>query len=160
MDALQGCYRYQPRDCRYFAGFYLCVRILFLATFAFYGDNYTISGCYFIVLALVTFFVNPYRVHLYNKVDTLLFLFNAVICLLAGTSGSFKTTYYLAHILMAVLTMTLILYSIAVIAFRLPPRRLITAIKTHHSSWCSGDRQSSNGNLPDRLKEQENLPLL
>ena len=43
MDALQGCYRYQPRDCRYFAGIYLCVRILFLATFAVINDRMIIS---------------------------------------------------------------------------------------------------------------------
>ena len=45
MDALQGCYRYQPRDCRYFAGIYLChcVRILFLATLAIASDTAFLS---------------------------------------------------------------------------------------------------------------------
>ena len=28
MDAFQGCYRHQPRDCRYFAGIYFGVRII------------------------------------------------------------------------------------------------------------------------------------
>ena len=75
MDALQGCYRYQPRDCRYFAGFYLCVRILFLTTFAVINDRMIISlsGAYFALLAIMVTIVRPYRRELHNKADAAIF---------------------------------------------------------------------------------------
>ena len=48
IDAFQGCYKFEPYDCRYWAAFYLFLRILFLAVFAFTQSGYwlLVSGIF------------------------------------------------------------------------------------------------------------------
>ena len=46
MDAFQGCYKFEPYDCRYWAAFYLLLRILFLVVFALTLSGYlTLGAC-------------------------------------------------------------------------------------------------------------------
>ena len=82
MDALQGCYRYKPRDCRYFAGIYLCMRILFLATFVIINDRMilSIAGVYFILLAIVVTIFKPYREEVYATELIWPFFLYPVLC--------------------------------------------------------------------------------
>ena len=76
IDAFQGCYRYKPRDCRYFSAVYLIVRILQLVTFAVVRDLLfvPIMGFYFILLTAIIILVKPYKKKLYNKIDAWFFL--------------------------------------------------------------------------------------
>ena len=79
MDSFQGCYKNGTsgtRDCRYFAGLYLLIRIALMGVFA-----YTQSILYFplatVILAAfaITFFVlQPYRSTVHNVNDSFLIL--------------------------------------------------------------------------------------
>ena len=105
MDAFQGCFRSQPRECRYFAGLYLCVRILLQFTLFITIDQTlgVIVACYFIAISILLLFTEPYKNSLYNKIDTLSFILASVSLLLsASTSGRYHswsslTVHKLAH---------------------------------------------------------------
>ena len=55
IDIFVGCYRTEPRDCRYFAAFYLVLRIINLALFSITTSPlyYPLSGIVFIIAAIL-----------------------------------------------------------------------------------------------------------
>ena len=63
MDAFQGCYKFEPYDCRYWAAFYLLLRIAFLVIFAFTESGYAVlvTGLLFIPIVVLLVVVRPYR---------------------------------------------------------------------------------------------------
>lgn len=76
MDAFQGCYRTHPRDMRYFAAYYLLLRILMLAQVQVFRSKlmlYVLGILSFVSAALVALF-QPYRVQARNKIDSILML--------------------------------------------------------------------------------------
>ena len=42
MDAFQGCYKFEPYDCRYFSGFYLFLRVVILVIFLVTENTYAV----------------------------------------------------------------------------------------------------------------------
>ena len=76
MDAFHGCYKFEPYDCRYWAAFYLFLRILILA---FFGLT---QSCFFVLLTgitlvpviILTVVVWPYKWTIYNILDVIFFL--------------------------------------------------------------------------------------
>ena len=81
MDAFQGCYRHRPRDCRYFAGFYLFLRILQLVTFAVVRDYIyiVIMGFYSLIITGALVLIEPYKEKTQNKIDQVFFLLHPLI---------------------------------------------------------------------------------
>ena len=71
MDTFQGCYRHQPRDCRYFAFFYLLLRIFILVSFAIVRDEICIAfiAFYFQILTIAVLTVRPYKKRLHDIID-------------------------------------------------------------------------------------------
>ena len=75
MDAFHGCYKFEPYDCRYWAAFYLFLRILILA---FFGLT---QSCFFVLLTgitlvpviILTVVVRPYKWTIYNIFDVIFF---------------------------------------------------------------------------------------
>ena len=82
VEAFQGCYKdgtNGTRDCRYFAGLYFFLRIIVFLVYFSSGTglgliNIVIGSAFiFWWVALLFAFVQPYKIHLYNVVDTVLF---------------------------------------------------------------------------------------
>ena len=76
MDAFQGCYKFEPYDCRYWAAFYLFLRIAALAIFAATQSGYfvVVSGIMLIPVIILFAVIRPYRETVYNMVDIVLLL--------------------------------------------------------------------------------------
>ena len=76
MDAFQGCYKFEPYDCRYWAAFYMFLRIATLAIFAVTQSGYFIivGGILLIPVIAIYTIIRPYREVVYNVVDIVLLL--------------------------------------------------------------------------------------
>jgi hypothetical protein len=82
MDAFQGCYKFEPYDCRYWAAFHLFLRITVLAIFASPQGVFfvVVCGILFIPAVVMTAIVRPYREPVYNIIDLVIFLVFIQIC--------------------------------------------------------------------------------
>ena len=80
IDVFQGSYRYHPRDCRYFAGLYLMVRVIFLITTALikFPECIVFYGVYAAIMAGAVALFEPYKEKIHNKIDISFFL--VLIC--------------------------------------------------------------------------------
>ena len=76
MDAFQGCYKFEPYDCRYWAAFYLFLRIAALAIFAVTQSGYfiVVGGITLIPVIVLAAVIRPYRETVYNVVDVVILL--------------------------------------------------------------------------------------
>ena len=82
MDAFQGCYKFEPYDCRYWAAFYLLLRIAALTIFAFTQSWHfmLVIGILLIPVIVTTAVIRPYRETAYNVVDIVLLLAFVLLC--------------------------------------------------------------------------------
>ena len=80
IDAFQGCYK---NKWRFFAGLYFIFRLLINVTYIYAGAllQFSLQAVYCIVFALLVAFLKPYKMeyHLFNYVDSLIFLNLAII---------------------------------------------------------------------------------
>ena len=134
MDAFQGCYRFEPYDCRYWAAFYLFLRITILASFAMTQSGYfvLIVGNLLIPTIMITAIVRPYRKTAYNVVDVVLFLALAQICFSAvGLPLCVFDRRFQGFVLFMLLSAFLIpvLYLVALVAYKVIPKVWNTYIK-------------------------------
>ena len=166
MDALQGCYRYKPRDCRYFAGIYLCVRILFLATFAVINDRMiiTLAGVYFALLAIIVTFVKPYRQEIHNKVDMAIFSLFTILCLITGSGldASLSTSHVPKNIITTLSTLSFTLYGCCSLLGKVIPKKCVVFLKDSYQkvrSLCLQRQEivgaDVSGHLPYRFEQEQ-----
>ena len=80
MDAFQGCYKDTPHDCRYFAAFYLALRLLNLLFYVLFNE-----GQYFLAASLLLVFtailvtkLQPYKNKRCNTLDVVFFSANTI----------------------------------------------------------------------------------
>ena len=118
MDAFQGCYKFEPYDCRYWAAFYLFLRITVLAVFAFTQGTFSFfvvaCGILFIPVIILTAITRPYRQSVYNVIDIVIFLAFIQVCfsatgialVLPGQSFIFAVTMFLIGIIIPLLYIT------------------------------------------------------
>ena len=163
METFQGCYRHQPRDCRYFAALYLLLRILNNLSFVVFINTPSLAMCSFlfilVIISLVT--IAPYRIDAHNKIDTLFFLvFLSVFPL--NYLGSFLWPYssHFHHIFKVFLTLVAlspVLYSFVLFLRKILPWKFQVTLKR----YC---RRSSMEQVEDQgysyRFETENTPLL
>ena len=90
MDAFQGCYKdgtSGTRDCRWFAGFYLMIRIALLIIFS---TLFQYSFIMVNVLALLLFYLiavfRPYKSPSHNAVNQFLIFVGCILCVMVTTS--------------------------------------------------------------------------
>jgi hypothetical protein len=93
MDAFQGCYKFEPYDCRYWAAFYLFLRIAVLVVFALTQSGYfaLATGILLVPTASLLSVVRPYRENIYNVIDSVMLL--SLIQLCFSTVGFSLTTF-------------------------------------------------------------------
>ena len=86
MDAFQGCYKFEPYDCRYWAAFYLFLRIAVLAVFAITQSGYfvVLVGILVIPVIVLAAVIRPYRKAFYNVIDTIFLSAFVQICFSAA----------------------------------------------------------------------------
>ena len=103
VETFHGCYKdgtNGTRDCRYFAGLYFILRIIpiiliFLASHQVFAN---LSALLYLLTALLCTLVNPYKKHMYNVIDAVifgilgiiyfLFIWNIEYILFAGHSST------------------------------------------------------------------------
>ena len=163
MEAFQGCYRHQPRDCRYFAALYLLLRILNnLSSVAFiYRPSLAVSCFLFILVILSLVLIAPYRRGAHNKIDILFFL-GAISAFPLDYLSSFLWLYsdhvhHVFKIFSILVTLIPVLYGIILFLRKVLPRKCQVALKR----YCSIPTRGSLEDLgyPYRF-ETENTPIL
>ena len=80
MEIFQGEFKYQPRDFRYFAAFYLFIRIANLLVL-FCSNNvmyFSYGGVLFAASAVFVAMVKPYKSSIHTNIDTLLLIVTAI----------------------------------------------------------------------------------
>ena len=97
MDVLTGCYRHTPRDCRYFAGVYLLMRIMVLVLFQMTLTIYYIPAlAMFLLIAAIVFAIaQPYKNPMYNVLDVVVLL---AVALFINTVMAFYLAKYTATV--------------------------------------------------------------
>ena len=76
MDVFTGCYRHTPRDCRYFAGVYLLMRIMVLVLFQLTLSRFYIPALamFLLIAAMVFAIAKPYKNPSHNSIDVVILL--------------------------------------------------------------------------------------
>ena len=170
MEAFQGCYRHQPRDCRYFAALYLLLRILNnLSSVVFIHTPGLAVSCFLFILVILSLvLIAPYRRGAHNKIDILFFL--------AGISafpidylGSFLWPYSnhfhrVFKIFLALVALIPVLYGIILFLRKVLPRKFQVALKRYCIILTTCRRRSVEQVVEDQgylyRFETENTPLL
>ena len=81
MDVFQSCYKFEPYDCRYWAAFYLFLRILILAIFGLTQSAFfvVLTGITLILVVILTLVVRPYKWTVYNVIDVTVMFFLIIV---------------------------------------------------------------------------------
>ena len=85
LDEFHGCYKNGSKgglDCRWFAGFYFCIRYVLLIVYSLSGSllvQYTIQTVLFLIIVLLFLIFQPYQKPWINKLDIMMFLLLASI---------------------------------------------------------------------------------
>ena len=130
MDAFQGCYKFKPYDCRYWAAFYLSLRIAALAIFALTQSAFfaLVAGILLIPVVVTTAVVRPYRKTVYNIIDTILLLSLVQVCF---SGVGFEVTLYdrryegFVIIMFAAGLVTPSVYVTALILYKIIPKHTV-----------------------------------
>ena len=128
MESFQGCYKdgtNNTRDCRYFSGIYLLVRIVFFFLYSITLTSlfYTFATILFIVMAILIITIRPYkeRYKIYNKVDAVMILIQAlstssILChIFADIKGEQFRAF--SEFLIAIFTILPMVYIVAVVVY-------------------------------------------
>jgi hypothetical protein len=133
MDAFQGCYKFEPYDCRYWAALYLFLRIAVLAIFALTQGFFfaVVCGTLLIPAVIMTAIIRPYRESVYNVVDLVIFLVFIQMCFsIAGTV--LCTSDQSFPFILTILGISIFIpftYSILLIVYKILPNFCINRIK-------------------------------
>lgn len=170
MDAFQGCYRHKPRDCRYFAGFYLFLRILQLVTFAAVRDYIyiVIMGFYFLIITGALVLIEPYKEKIQNKTDQVFFLLYASAYFLTAFNAYLRPSepqvriHQIYTISICLLSTIPLVYVCVVLSRKLLPTRVIEIVKSCLNCNICCKRKSYPEVTTNESSEtvDENTPLL
>ena len=134
MDTFHGCFQTKPVDCRYFSAVYLIIRIINLLVFSFTLNRfyYPFAAVLSLLAAILVTIVQPYKLPIYNKLDTCLFLL--------FTCGYIPATAYAlspseklnkAFIVMIISVVSVLLfYLVSLIIYSIIPLRVKEQMKT------------------------------
>ena len=164
MDAFQGCYRFEPYDCRYWAAFYPLLRIIFLAIFALTPSVYfvIVTGILLITVTALVAVVQPYRQTMYNVVDTLFFLAFVLLCFsISGLvlSASYYERYQdFASVMVGIALMLPLIYVTVLVVIKILPNKWTAHAKKF--LWCMYTKLCRDREQFQIHREIEEDPLL
>jgi hypothetical protein len=134
MDAFQGCYKFEPYDCRYWAAFYLFLRIAALFIFAATQSGYfvVVSGIMLIPIIVLFAVIRPYRETVYNVVDIVLLL--AFLQTLFSAAGISLCTFNrrfqgIVSLMLVISVLVAPVYITTLAVYRILPKSWIVYIK-------------------------------
>ena len=165
IDTFVGCYRTEPRDCRYFAALYLVLRIINLALFSITTSPlyYPLSGFVFIIAAILVAAARPYKFsQCFINVDAIFFALLSTLCFgilsfgyiaLLDPDRVSKKWYQYAAILLSFPP----LYGGGLLVYRLFPKRILLKLKAlvQHCKCNRQERNSDPVELPNRLEHSD-----
>ena len=136
MDAFQGCYKFEPYDCRYWAAFYLFLRIAILVIFALTQSGYVVlvTGISLVPIASLLSIVRPYRQNIYNVIDSVMMLTVIQLCFSAAgfALSAFDQRYNAFVIIMfAIGALSPPLYAILLLIKKITPSNLLATTKRY-----------------------------
>ena len=167
-DAFNGCYKDGTNgtwDYRYFAGFYLLLRILYLfhsllinSLLRIHSSAASIHHVCFTVGILLFVFCRPYKKNLFNILDS----FFSLIVLLQNSGVNFSVWTYL---LAAVLVLYFIVFILSKILLKVQCRHFLKLKAfvdrmTDELKVQTNREDGQGGDLPDRLVNPEGYRLL
>ena len=164
MDAFQGCYKFEPYDCRYWSAFYLFIRMAILSIFAIIPNGYYILVCGIVFIPVTALFaiVRPYRQNCYNVIDTVMLLNLILFCFAwVGVSDVPLDRRYESFVtIMTGSSLVLPIVYIAVLLVRFAiPGKLVAIIRTYVK--CTLCRRTNKNYLQNRdFVESERRCLL
>ena len=170
MEAFQGCYRHQPKDCRYFAAFYLLLRILntLISVVFVYTPSLAVSCFLFIIAVMFLVSMTPYKKDAHNKLDTLLFL--AIVSAFPLSylrSFTRLNSHHFHQIFQGFFSLVLstpVLYGFILFFHKVLPRKFQVILKGYCNILITCRRRSVEQEVEDQgypyRFETENTPLL
>ena len=83
VETFNGCYKdgtNGTRDCRCFAGLYFLLRVVYLLSLVFNTEYYIfVLTILYLITAMLFALVQPYKIYIYNVVDTVIFCILAIM---------------------------------------------------------------------------------
>ena len=168
IDAFQGCYKdgtNGTRDCRYFAGLYLLVRLVLISLFAItYSVTYYLTAISVLIgVPMLLAIFQPYKAEFrsYNAVDSVFILTLAMLyvttLILSNTPEKLHKVLDITVVVSFLLAALPLLYLVAIFGRWICSRtgagqRLVQSIKSRMQRFCRrahGTRLEQS--LPDRL---------
>ena len=134
MDAFQGCYKFEPYDCRYWAAFYLFLRIAILVVFALTQSGYfvLVTGISLVPIASLLSIARPHRQNVYNVIDSIMVLTLIQLCFSASgfSLSSFDQRYdAFVFIMFAIGALSPPLYAFLLLFKNIVPSKLLSSAK-------------------------------
>ena len=169
MDSFQGCYKNGTsgtRDCRYFAGFYLLIRIALIGLYAATRSilYYPLATVILVAFAITFVVLRPYRSTVHNITDSLLIL-SVVICYSSAMAITFDTALVKSNSFMDMSSVLLflsgfvpLLYIVVLIVYWLVVRKKLPQKLYHklvHRNTPEEQQQLLEDSLPDRIVHAE-----
>ena len=169
MDTFHGCYKLQPRDCRYFAGLYLFLRLLnhffiALTTGPFY---YPLSGLTFVMMAILVATVRPHKSPWHTFADCVFFatlsaIFLGVPVFYYVLTLDAKNIVLFRCIFAAPVLSVPIVYGFALLVYFVIPRQIQTKVKSicQHFKYKILNTVETVETLPYRFGHSDEYPPL
>ena len=174
MDAFQGCYKdgtNGSHDCRWFAGLYLFMRIIFLAIIEVTASEFSIPliGLLILFLLLLTALLQPYKRPAHNRINIFL-LFAITSMIIAGMANLlafFRTIQFktVSNWIVGVSFSILPIYFVGLILFKMLAHRV--CLRKLCSKFCcilygnaDGLNEDYDRLLPERMVNVEECAAL
>ena len=144
MDAFQGSYRTEPRDCRYFSAFYLLLRMLVMVQVQIFTSAFLFYTCAMISLlfAVVLAAFQPYKISAHNYRDSILLVLMGGYFVSYGTSEFLTLLGYYSEVSIvlgftSLFAISLALYFTLVIASKLLGSQVKSMIRKSRRTWST-----------------------
>ena len=163
MDVFQGCYKFEPYDCRYFSGFYLFLRITILLLFYCTLTSrffFIITGMLMLPVVFLLSVIRPYQKTFINTVDIGLLLTFALFCFSISLTvlSSHSHIYLFVSVALIVITCTTpSLYMLAIIAYSLLLKHCRSLLRNCHKRLTTRSSIQRSDYMTDAT---EGSPLL
>ena len=167
MDAFQGCYKFEPYDCRYFSGFYLFLRVAILVIFLVSESAYVIINSGMAIMPAIAFLLiincKPYAVSIYNTIDAIILIAFALFCYGASaiTLSSFNHKYRPLSMTMTGIGLLFpTIYASVVITFAVLPKSAKLRVKKCLKRFASANHNRHEDALLEITEESDDSFLL
>ena len=151
----QGCYY----DCRYWAGFYLFLRIAILIVFAFTQSGYFVilTGVLLVPIVSLLVTIRPHRENIYNVIDSVMLLTLVQLCFsAAGFSLSALNRRYETYvtIMFGIGALCPLVYASLLLIKTIAPKNLLAVTKRYILRHVpSGKKVERFQKVPEDIEE-------